>query len=226
MKKLAAGGVLAGFLLSGCASVPFEPVKFTPVEALAPETVRRNFNSRLADPFEVTESVVFKYHRRTVTAIGYTRADGASGSFASAGFTPLGLKIFEITNTGGVTEASFSVPLEAEKTMNRETTTKAMAEDFRRVYFDRIPAGDAGAIKKRDRIYFRQPAGSGILEFVFGGPDQALVEKNYSENGRAQWRVRYFSYTEKNGRIYPDRIFYQNLMGKYELTLRLKEITA
>lgn len=217
--------ILLTVFFTGCAGVPFEPVRFSSIESVEPETMRQKFETRLAASFEIAESVVFKYRRHQITAVGYTRVTDES-SFVSAGFTPSGLKIFEIKGTPKEIESSFSLPSEISEKIDQKEMGQAMAEDFWRIYFGRVPGPDAEVIKARDRVYFREPSGQGTLEFIFGGPDQSLVQKRYFEGGDEMWNVRYFSYQQKNGKIYPSKVFYQNLRGKYEITLRLKEIES
>lgn len=216
---------LAGFLWSGCAALPFEPVRLGPVDGLDPARVREDFREKLADPFEVVESVIFTYGRRKITALGHSQVNAEEKTLAVAGMTPLGAKVFEIKSAGDKVESSFSIP-EMEKKVDREKMAQAMAEDVRRVYFTRIPAEEAEVFKSKGRIYYRQAAGPGKLEFIFGGPQAALIEKSYEEGGRKLWRVRYFEYRTEGSRIYPSKIFYENPVGKYSLALRLKEILA
>ena len=226
MRQHAGFFILTAILMAGCAGVPFKPVKFSRVDALEPKSMLDNFKKRLPERFEIIESVVFKYRRREISALGYTRVDEKEKTFATAGLTPMGVKVFQLETTGDKVKASFTLPPEAEKKINREKMAQAMAEDFHRVYFDRIPGVNAAVTKTKDRIYFREPSGDGILESVFGGPDKALVQKRFLKEGREIWKVRYFEYRSKNSKIYPGGIFYENRRGKYKITLRLKEITA
>lgn len=225
MKKNA-GILFLMVLLSGCASVPFKAVPLSRVEKWDPQAVRQNFKNRIAEKYEVTESGQFQYGRRKFSLLAYTRADEAADTIASAGFTPVGMKVFELKTEGDKTESSFSLPTQVEKKVDLRKMEAAMAEDMRRVYFERVPPGNAVVSKKKDRIVYEAPSGPGTVQWVFGGPDQALIEKNYHENGKEIWRGRYFSYQTKDGKLYPDRVYYENFSRKYKLTLRLKEITA
>ncbi len=70
----------------------------------------------------------------------------------------------------------------------------------------------------------RQPWGSGIVEYIFAGADGYLVEKNYYEKDILNWRVSYYEYRQKDGKIYPRGIILKNYKYRYSLTVRLKEI--
>lgn len=225
MKKNA--GVLFLFvLLGGCASAPFKAVPLNSVGSWNPQTVRQNFENRIARNFEVTESGQFQYGRRKFQMLAYTHGNETADTIASAGFTPVGMKVFELKTEGNKIESSFSLPPQVENKVDLRKMETAMAEDMRRVYFGRVPLGNSAVLKKRNRILYTAPSGKGTLAWVFGGTEQALIEKNYRENGKAIWRVRYFSYEEKSGKFYPSRVFYENFSRKYKLTLRLKEIMA
>ncbi len=216
---------LAGILLSGCAGIPFEPVRFSPVEGINPGIVRKDFEGRLAGKFEVLESAVVRYRYREFAALGYTEVDSQENSLGVAGFTPMGVKIFEIKSAGEKFEYAFSFP-QIEKKIDPGKFAHGMAEDVRRIYLGRVPQASAEVVKAKDRIYYRQASGKGALEFVFGGPEMALVEKRYREGRRELWRVRYFEYRAKGSKIYPSKIFFENRVRKYSLALRLKEILA
>jgi hypothetical protein len=219
MKKIFSALVL--ILLSGCASAPFKTIEFRPVDALEPQAVRDRFESRLPVEFGITESVVFEYRRKKITALGYTRINSADGFIAAAGFTPAGIKIFELKQVKDRLDYEFSFPPDLEKKIDREKTARVMAEDIWRVYFNRVPGKKAVPVKAKDRIYFKEPLGTGSVEFVFGGADEALVEKRFLQGKKELWRVQYFEYTSKGGKLFPSAVYYENHQGKYKFALSL-----
>jgi hypothetical protein len=216
--------LLAGWL-SGCAGIPFEPVRLSTVTALDPAAVRESFKGELPGHFSVLESAVIHYRGHDFTALGYSEADESSQTLAVAGVTPLGVKLFEVKEMQGQLTYSFSLP-QLKKKIDPQAVAEAVAGDVRNIYFDRVPAQDAEVFKRKDRISFRQLSGKGRLEFFFGGPGTRLIEKRYSEGGRKVWTVRYFDYRTENSKIYPSKIFFEQHLRNYNLTLRLKEILA
>lgn len=218
--------LLAGVVLAGCAGAPFEPVKLISVRELEPDAVRQNFKNRLPDKFEVVESAVVTYRgHEMATALGYTEVNEKENSLALAGFSLAGAKLFEVKSAGSEVESSFSLPMLPKKA-DLQIVGRAAAEDVRRIYMDRLPRETAEVRKAKKKIYYRQPSGKGMLEFVFGGPGEVLIGKHYREGRRKIWSVRYFEYREKDSRIYPSKIFFENHQRKYEIALRLKEILA
>jgi hypothetical protein len=63
-----------------------------------------------------------------------------------------------------------------------------------------------------------------MIKYEFAGPGGHLVEKSYYEKNRLKWKVSYYEYERKDGRIYPVGIIYNNYLYGYSLTLKLKEI--
>ncbi|MFA4830297.1 MAG: hypothetical protein WC594_13885, partial [Thermodesulfovibrionales bacterium] len=63
-------------------------------------------------------------------------------------------------------------------------------------------------------------------EYVFAGADGNMVEKNYYEDNTLIWRVSFYEYRQKDGKIYPGGIILNNYKYGYSLTVRLKEIQA
>lgn len=221
MKKLVL--IFAAILLTGCARVPFKSVKYSRIQE-TPQAMLENFQQRLPAAFEITESVVFNYRGRKMTALGYTLVDSEQDSVGLSGVTPVGMKLFDVRKSRGKLEYSFSLPAEIDKKVDKQKVAYGMLEDVERIYLGRLPSNGALAHPARDRVYVTEQTNGSRLEYVFGGPYRALVEKRGMEDGKEIWRVRYFDYQEKNGRLYPNKIYYQNHKGHYSLTLRLKEI--
>lgn len=224
MKKAALALIFLG-CFGGCVSVPFEPVAFTPLGHRDAETLRGEFAARLADSFEVIESAVIDYRGHHFTAISYTKADGQTRTFKAAALSPQGLKLFELEDDAKELRSGIYLP-QIDESVDRGKIAEALAEDIRRIYLDRIPSPKADVQEAEDRVFFRVPAGDGVLEYVLGGPERAVVEKNFQTQGRVQWRVFYPEYREKNGKLYPQLIHYENTQFHYRVTLRLKEVEA
>ncbi len=101
-----------------------------------------------------------------------------------------------------------------------------VGEDIRRIYFDLLPPPgdpvqpDAQVTKRRYEVVFRQ----GELEYVFAGTGGYLVQKSCYNGFRLLWRVSYYEYQEKDGKIYPRGIILDNRKYGYRLIADLKEI--
>lgn len=218
--------LLALIVMNGCASAPFEPVKLISVRDLDPGAVLKTFKTDLPEKFEIVESAVVTYRgRELASALGYTEVNEKEDSLALAGFTLSGMKLFEVKAAGTEVESSFSIPM-LDKKVDLDTLAQAVAEDVRRIYMKRSPGPNAEIRKSKNSIIYREASGRGVLEFVFGGAGWALIEKNYREGRRKLWSVRYFDYSRKASKMYPNKVYFENHQRKYTVALRLKEILA
>ncbi len=217
--------LFAALFLSGCARIPFEPVALSPVAGLDAAQVRNNFEMQSVNRFSVLESAAIRFRGREIIALGYSEVNEPEDTLAVAGVTPVGVKLFEVKVVKDDLKYSFSFP-RLKNSKDPEEIAKAIAEDIRRIYLGRNPSVDAEVFKQQDRIGYRQAEGKGMLEFYFGGPESGLLEKRYVEGKREIWKVRYFEYLHKDSKIYPSKIFFENLQRKYKVTLRLKEVLA
>lgn len=207
----------------GCSNVPFRETELVSLEGVDPQTVREGFALALPVGFRVVNTVTFEFRGRAFAAIGYTHVDAASETFTVVGLHPAaGVKLFEVSGDSETSDSSFAL----ENFAVHGDIARAVGDDTRRMYFDRIPASDATVSTGRDRILFRQQTGDGELEFVFAGGDRALVEKNYYENGRKVWSISYYEYRWEDGKLYPDGIILRHHEHRYRLVVRLREIRS
>jgi hypothetical protein len=207
----------------GCGGVPFRETDLAPVESLDPETVRENFALALPASFRIVNTVTFEFKGRAFAAIGYTQVDTASETFTVVGLHPAaGVKLFEVS--GDSRDATASFALEAFAVQG--DIARAIGDDTRRMYFDRLPAAGARVSKERRRILFRQQTGDGEIEFVFAGHAGVLIEKGYYERGSKVWSVRYYEYRRDNGKLYPGGIILDHHEYGYRLLVRLREIRS
>ena len=222
MRRLALLGV--GILsVIGCSSVPFRETDLVSLEGVDPETMRKGFALALPAAFRVVNSVAFEFKGRGFAAIGYTRVDTSSGTFTVVGLHPAGgVKLFEISGDSENATSSFAL----QDFAIRGDIARAVGDDTRRMYFDRVPAPDATVSKRRYRILFRQRAGDGETEFVFAGEEGVLVEKHHYENGSKVWSVSYYEYRRDHGKLYPGGIILDHHQYGYRLVVRLREILS
>ena len=205
---------------AGCSSIPFQSISYVPVDAVEPAAVREQFARSLPLKFQLVNTIVFQYGRHAISVIGYTAVDAYQKVFTVAGLNPLGVKLFELSGDANDVERRFAI----EKFTSRGDFARAVADDIRRIYFDRIPGPEAEVYKKKYKIIFRQPIAAGIMEYVFAGIDNVLIEKRYYEGGRRVWSVSYYEYRREKGKLYPAGIILTHHEHRYQLVVRLKEI--
>jgi len=193
------------------------------LEAVDPETVREEFALALPVAFQIVNTVTFEFKGRAFAAIGYTQVDTSRETFTVIGLHPAaGVKLFQISGDSQDSDASFTL----EAFASYGDIARAIGDDTRRMYFDRLPVAGASVSKERDRILFRQPSGEGEIEFVFAGEDGVLIEKRYYENGRKLWSVSYYEYRLDDSKLYPGGIILDHHEYGYRLVVRLREIRS
>lgn len=214
--------VLALFL-AGCAqTVPFPEAARIDMGDASPEAVVRGFEDRVPGEFHLLSSIVFDYGIVAVSGIGYLDIDRVSGKFKVACLNHMGVKFFSFEgDRSGITSRYVIEPLAKQGNI-----TGVVAEDIQRIYLDLLPRSDAALSRKKDGILFRQRSGEGALEFKFAGEGLNLVSKTYREDNRAVWRVSYYEYKPKEGKLYPTAIILTNYRYGYRLIVRQKEIRS
>jgi hypothetical protein len=193
------------------------------LETVDPKTVRERFALALPVAFQIVNTVTFEFKGHAFAAIGYTQVDTSRETFTVIGLHPAaGVKLFEISGDPQNSRSSFAL----EAFASHGDIARAIGEDTRRMYFERLPESGASVSKERDRILFRQQAGNGEIEFVFAGRDGVLIEKRYYENGSKVWSVSYYEYRLDGGKLYPDGIILDHHEYGYRLLVRLREIRS
>lgn len=219
-RGLAGLGIL---VVVACSTVPFREVDRVPLEGVDAETLRAEFARVLPLSFRIVNSVTFHFKGNSFSALGYTEVDTLTETFTVVGLHPAGaVELFEVSGESENVESGFAL----EEFSAWGDLARAVGDDTRRMYFDRLPSPDAKAHRERYRVLFRQEEGEGELEYVFAGSDGLLVQKCYYENGRKVWSVSYYEYREKQGKLYPGGIILEHHDYGYRLVVRLKEIRS
>ena len=219
------GLIITGFVVlysAGCSSIPFQSVSYVSVKSVHPEEVRERFSLLVPRKFQLVSTIVFQYDRHYISAIGYIAIDTHQKIFTVVCLNPVGVKLFELSGDADDVECRFAL----EEFTHHKDFAQAVADDIKRIYFDRIPDSEAEVCKQKYKIVFRQSAGSGTMEYVFAGPDEVLIEKRYYEGDRQLWSVFYYEYRLENGKLYPAGIILRHHQYRYQLVVRLKEIRS
>lgn len=211
---------LGALLLGGCTTVPFRETPPVAMDAVDPLRILEQYRETLPERFQLLTSVVFDYRWRSFAGIGMVEIDRTAQTFRIVCLNPLGVKLFELSGDADKTEPHFVMPQLMEQGGDFPTT---VGSDLRRIYFNVVPALEASISRKKHAISFRQPVGSGSLEFDFVGADGELVEKRYYEDDDLIWRVSYYEYREEHGKRFPKGIIFANYRHGYRLTVRVKE---
>jgi len=231
--------------LTGCASIPFQSAERVPIGKIEPGEVKERFALMLPEKFRIINSMVFEYKGKAIYSfIGYSDVDTFEKTFTVAGLHQFGIKLFELTGNNDKTELrfvgeeftkSFSPPAKGqqnatelrfdfEEFTKRGDFAEAVADDIKKIYFNRLPgAGAEASAKKYEIVFFRNENGA-TIEHVFAGAGNLLVEKRCTVDNIAVWSVYYYEYRVENGKLYPAGIILENHKYNYRLIIRLKEI--
>ena len=220
MKALIAAIVLLA--AAGCSAPPFPPAEQVSLDHVAPREMVGRFRESMPEQFRVMSSIVFEFSWNKVTALGVIEVDRRLGTFTAVAMTPLGLKLFELSGSGEQVTQHFVF----EAFAKRGNASAAIGEDIRRIYFGLVPSADARVKRTQTRITFREQAGAGVMEHVFGGAGGFLIEKRYSEDGVLVWRASYHTYTAAGGKAFPKGMVFENRRYGYRLIVTVKEVLA
>lgn len=203
----------------GCSNIPFKRVTYIPLEGFDPMSVLEKHKQGVPENINLFNTIVIQYYWKKFLAIGLLAASSKKKTFKFVCFNPMGLKLLEVSGDRDYAKRLFAVDMLA-----KNTNLDHVAEDIRRIYFDLFPSVDAKVIKRKQEIIFRQNCGKGRIEYLFAGIDVHMIQKKYYENDRLLWKVSYYEYEVKDGKLYPKGIVLDNFKYAYSLTLKLKKI--
>ena len=208
------------WLLSGCASVPFQETTRVPLTGSDPRGAVAQFQSKVPEQFQLVNTVEFEYLWRSFLGMGYLDVDRRAGTFKVVCMNPIGVPLFQLSGDRTSLESGGAL-LQLPEFKELPAT---VGNDIRRMYFDLVPSADAYSFKGKYEMGFRQESGAGALEYTYAGAERDLVEKAYYQDGALKWRVSYYEYREAGGKRYPQGIVLANYQYGYRLIVRQKEL--
>jgi len=221
MKKLPAIFIFL-ICLTACSSIPFQKTAHVPLDSVEPRALVEKFKNNSPENFRLINTIVFEYGWKKLSAIGYIEVDTRKQTFTVVCINHVGIKLFELSGDGNRIITHFMLEQFSEK----GNFANAVGEDIRRVYFDLLPSSEAKIKNKKYQVKFIEPSAAGIVKYVFAGAEGYLVEKGYYEENMLSWKISYYEYQQKDGKIYPAGIILKNYKYRYTLTIKLKEILA
>lgn len=220
MRRLLLAVTIAG-LLGACADVvPFRQTAETTAGDMTPQSVLDRHRESLPVDIRLLSSIVFDYGLFTVSGVGYLDINPESGRYKVACMNHLGVKFFEFEGDRNGLISQYVI----EPLARQGNIAVFIAEDIRRIYLDPLPGAAARIKKTKTGVVFRQRSGEGVLEYEFAGEGLRLATKTYREDNRAVWRVAFYEYREKSGKLYPAGVIFTNYRYGYRLIVRQKEI--
>ncbi len=220
MKVLLTMNVLFVMLVTGCATLPFDPMPTATPSPLSADAVRDAFAAAQPQRYEALQSVVFLIYGRKLGGIGSLAVNYTDNSFALAAMTHAGMKLFALQGTAHTIESEFALAAFGEK----KHLAAAVGEDVRRMYFDIVPPASAETHRRRYSITYIHRSADGRTEYDFAGPRQLLAEKRIYKGWKLVSRIRYSKYREHEGALHAHAVWLHNRTYNYKLLLRIKSV--
>ncbi|MEN7972732.1 MAG: hypothetical protein ABFR47_02735 [Verrucomicrobiota bacterium] len=208
-------------LLTGCATVPFEPEPKADLRGVDAGEVVSGFDAAVGQRFELLQSVVFSFFGKGFTGLGYLSIDPESDAYALSCMTPAGITLFELRGEGDNVDALF-MPPQLEK--HGDHIARSMGRDLKRIYFGWSPPDGAKVKRRKSRLVFKSKQDGETVKHLYSGSRHLLTEKRFSKGWRTRCVVRYYDYEEIDGRLYPRGIILYNKQFHYRMVLRLKTV--
>jgi hypothetical protein len=208
--------------LTACSSIPFQKTVYVPLDSVEPQALVEKFKNNSPENFRLINTIVFEYNWNKLSAIGYIDVDTIKQTFTVVCINHVGIKLFELSGDRNRITVHFMLEQFSEKGDFANT----VGGDIGRIYFDLFPSSEANIKKKKYQVKFTEPSAAGIVEYVFAGAEGYLVEKGYYEGNMLNWKISYYEYQQKDGKIYPAGIILKNYKYGYTLTIKLKEFPA
>lgn len=208
MRRLIA--VLALLTLAGCASVRYDAAPLLSA-----------YEARVPEHISTLSSVTFSFGPQEITGIGMMELDPKSGEFAVSCMNLMGMKLFELQGSPKGVNTLFVLPM-----LDRGGGFgQKVGEDILRMYTGLAPSMDgAWAWRQGDEIVVVMPDGEGQMRYGFSALTGELSERAYFAGDDLKWRVAYFGYEGKNGKLYARGVTLYNYQYGYSLSVKIKEI--
>lgn len=206
-------------LLTGCATVPFQPVELTPTAPRSAAELSAGLWSRSGSKLMLRHSALFEFQGMRVPVEAMLMLDPAAGEARLVGMTEMGVKLYDITILPDGSRANFVMPEFARY----PGFADAVATSVRRIFLAPEPGpGDLVRVAPKSYLLTREDEG-GTVSFTLGGADAQLLEKSF--RGRdGSWRVRYYQYQRSNGRLFPGGVVLEDDRAGYRLTLWMESV--
>jgi hypothetical protein len=215
-------GFLSGVLLllaSGCATAPFPPVQLTPTAPRSAAELSAGLWSRGGGKLLLRHSALFEFQGMRVPVEAMLQLDPTAGEARLVGMNEMGVKLYDITVLPDKSRVNFVIPDLARY----PGFADAVAVSVRRIFLDPEPKPvDRLRVTPKSYLLTRDEGGS-TVKFTLGGADAQLLEKSFRGNGDS-WRVRYYRYERRDGRLFPGGIVLDDDRAGYRLTLWIESV--
>ncbi len=136
--------------MASCRSLP--PI--APFEAAG---IPRAYEQALPVSFKAQQTLVFEFKPHwwwptiRMTALGYATVNRKTGDYAVVCLSPLGVKLFDVACSNGVTATRLMIPAGGDQA----ASGKAISDDIGNLYFNLVPPPTAVVKQKGNSLVFR-----------------------------------------------------------------------
>ena len=212
---------LALILSAGCASLP----RGEPVPGNRAAQVAEQYASRQPAHFEALHTVLLaiKPHWwwptiRQVT-LGCSRIDRTTRSYEVTCFSPLGMKLFNISCTNGNISGTLLLPGNG----TQERWVQSIGAAISNAYLDLTPGPATSAVQRGDRLILSCASGKLRTDYTFSGTNAFLTSKEYFDGNKRTMTITYDDYQTTANRTVPNRMSLCDHRNGYRLLFILKE---
>lgn len=207
--------VLLLFMVS-CRSLP--PI--TPLEAAR---IPWGYEQALPVSFKAQQTLVFEFKPHwwwptlRMTALGYATVNRKTGDYAVVCLSPLGVKLFDVACSNGVTATRLMIPTGGDQA----AAGKAISDDIGNLYFGLVPPPTAAVKQKGDCLVFR----SASSEHEFNRNTGQLVRKEvWTDHSRST--LTFGDIRKENGYSLPGSMTLENHAYGYRLKIRTLKLES
>ncbi len=142
--------VLPCLLLASCRSLP-------PVSPFEAARIPLAYEQALPVSFKAQQTLVFEFKPHwwwptiRMTALGYATVNRRTGDYAVVCLSPLGVKLFDVARTNGVTATRLMIPAGGDQA----AAGKAISDDIGNLYFNLVPSPTAVVKQRGNSLVFR-----------------------------------------------------------------------
>jgi hypothetical protein len=140
---------------------------------LAPEDAGRvplAYEQTLPTSFKAQQTLVFEFKPHwwwptvRMTALGYATVNRKTGDYAVVCLSPLGVKLFDVACSNGVTATRMMIPAGGDQA----AAGKAISDDIGKLYFNLVPPPGATVKQRGNRLVFRGECSEHEFDLVTG----------------------------------------------------------
>ncbi len=181
------------------------------------------YEQALPGSFKAQQTLVFEFKPHwwwptvRLTALGYATVNRKTGDYAVVCLSPLGVKLFDVACSNGVTATRMMIPGGGDQ----GGMGKAISDDISNLFFNLVPGTNATVKQSGARLVFRSEGS----EHEFSRTTRQLVRKK-SWNAESRSTLIFSDYRSEEGVLYPATMMLQNHRYHYRLTIHTLKMAA